>query len=427
MSSVASFPYWELIFKEDGQFSNSGAIERFIAEVREQNVTDLFVFSHGWNNNYSDAVSLYERFFDQVKSVSDRFGFASGVKIGVAGVIWPSILFPDDAPPKNAVGLASIEGGAESDDVFDALRIAFPDKTEILDELGQLLNEHPSDLDSLNRFHDLLKQLAPATSSEEDSAESAIIENSAEKVFDAMASIAPATERQGTAGFGDFFGRLWTGAKEALRVTSYWSMKERAGVVGERGLGPLIGRLSNTRVHLIGHSFGARLVSFSLKGLPGNLAGPTSPVKSLTLLQGAFSHFAFADSLPQDTRRGGALQGMASRVDGPIVVTHSKYDLAVCERYPQASIISGDDTAAFEDIKYRFGAMGADGAQAVSAESVLFKPEGSRYSFEKGRFLNFDGNDLITRGGPPSGAHSDVFYPEIAWMVMLAAGVTNPG
>jgi pimeloyl-ACP methyl ester carboxylesterase len=180
-------------------------------------------------------------------------------------------------------------------------------------------------------------------------------------------------------------------------------------------------------VHLVGHSFGARVVSYALKGMSAAATGPASPVKSLTLIQGAFSHFAFAPKLPHDQSRSGALAGMAVRVDGPILVTHSQHDLAVCDRYPQASIISREDAAAFDELRYRFGGMGADGAQAVDAEAVSFRPAGQGYPMAKGQFLNLNGDDLITRGNPPSGAHSDIFYEEIAWAVMLAAGVVNTG
>ena len=75
-------------------------------------------------------------------------------------------------------------------------------------------------------------------------------------------------------------------------------MKRRAGTVGELGLGPLLGQLARSspevRVHLVGHSLGARLVSFALRGLPDGVR----TVKSVTLLQGAFSHYAFASRLP---------------------------------------------------------------------------------------------------------------------------------
>ena len=115
---------------------------------------------------------------------------------------------------------------------------------------------------------------------------------------------------------------------------------------------------------------------------------------------------------------------MAARVDGPILVTHSRHDLAVTDRYPQASVISRDDAAAFDDeLRYRFGAMGADGAQAVEAAARTFAAVGDPYAFQKGKFLNLNGDELITRGQPPSGAHSDIFYEEIAWAVLQASGV----
>jgi hypothetical protein len=155
------------------------------------------------------------------------------------------------------------------------------------------------------------------------------------------------------------------------------------------------------------------------------MEGGASPVKSVFLLQGAFSHFAFADSLPHAPGRAGALKGMAARVDGPLVVTHSQHDLAVCKRYPQASFISRDDAADFDDAVSRWGAMGSRGAQAVHAGVDAFKPVGQAYAFASGRFLNLDGDHLITRGGPPSGAHSDIIYPEIAWAVLQAARLTR--
>src|SRR5262249_32460313 len=155
----------------------------------------------------------------------------------------------------------------------------------------------------------------------------------------------------------------------------YWQMKKRAGRIGQTGLGPLLGRLAGAqpdlRIHLLGHSFGARLVSFALAGLPDG--GMPSPVKSLFLLQGAFSHFAFAQELPYDPARGGALAGMTARVDGPLVVSFSSFDTAVGDLYPLASIVAGDDASAIPNVLFRWGAMGHDGAQAVDA---LVQPAG---------------------------------------------------
>jgi hypothetical protein len=106
----------------------------------------------------------------------------------------------------------------------------------------------------------------------------------------------------GAQGLPNPFQALWSGGKEVLRSMSYYEMKNRAGVIGQSGLGPLLGSLapagSALRVHLMGHSFGARLVSFALTGLPASAVGAASPVKSLSLIQGAFSHFSFARPTP---------------------------------------------------------------------------------------------------------------------------------
>ncbi len=51
----------------------------------------------------------------------------------------------------------------------------------------------------------------------------------------------------GEAGFGDFLAKAMHGAKEALRQTTYWQMKNRAGTVGRVGLGPTLGRLHQRR------------------------------------------------------------------------------------------------------------------------------------------------------------------------------------
>jgi hypothetical protein len=259
------------------------------------------------------------------------------------------------------------------------------------------------------------------------------------ELFERFAEAAPADQsgggEGGAAGLGDRFARLWDGAKEALRAASYWQMKKRAGVVGKDGLGPLVGRLhaaqASLRIHLIGHSFGARVVSFALAGLPasaggdGAAPGARSPVKSVVLLQGAFSHFAFAGALPHDRNRGGALAGMASRVDGPIAVSHTVHDTAVGKLYALASIASQDDAAALNDLFFRWGAMGGDGAQAVQANGVALGPVGQSYPFGAGAFVNLNGDAVIKDGPPPAGAHGDIFHPQLAWVTLAAAGIAR--
>lgn len=435
--TVAGFPFWELRFDKNAKPVDKTALDTFLREVKDQGLTDLFVFSHGWNNDPATARRLYKGFFGEVRKLLDNAGIAKQrqVKAGTAGVIWPSILLPDEeAAADSGGGAASLEGDESSGDFFTELRKVFvePEQQPILDDLERLLNERKRSNAALQEFKDKLDQLlageAVDPSSEDNLEQRGIVESDdPRELFDALSENEPSEDSEGgAAGVGDVFGRLWDGAKGALRVTTYYQMKARAGKVGKEGLGPLLGRLHqqapDVRIHLLGHSFGARLVSYSLSGLPV-AAGERSPVKSLFLLQGAFSHFTFADALPFDRRRKGDLAGMASRVDGPLLTTHSLLDLAVGKAYPTASIIARQDASAAGDVVSRWGAMGNDGAQAVDAESRPLSRPGTAYPLQDGKWLNLDGNQVIVNGGPPSGSHSDIIHPETAWAALAAAKI----
>ncbi len=429
--------HWEISFDEHGK-AGQAEIGKLLGELPGKDLTDLFVFSHGWNNDHRQARRLYDLYFGQVPGLLASDG-AQGVKAGWLGVVWPSKRWADEPEPTagagggGAAGLGD-GGGAGSPVPSDPLLVEDlkdvfegTERQAALDELARLLEERPEDPAALARFQTLMGELATETDAGpagEDQGELALLEDDPEEVFGRFADAVPQTGDGGAAGIGDTFGRLWNGAKEALRQLTYFEMKKRAGVVGKEGLGPLLGRIHQAdpelRIHLIGHSFGARLVSFALAGLPDPA---DSPVKSLYLLQGAFSHFAFADALPMDRSRGGALKGMAARVDGPLVASFSVHDTAVGKLYPLASLSSRDDAAGLEDRLFRWGGIGHDGAQAVDATVAPLGPVGSSYPFQPGRFVNLDGNAIVNRGGPPSGAHSDIFHPELVWAGLAAAGV----
>jgi hypothetical protein len=437
---IAGRPHWEISFDEDGR-PDQGEADALLAELAGQDLTDLFVFSHGWNNDRGQARRLYQLYFQQLPGLLAQGG-ADDVRVGTLGVVWPSKRWADEPEPTGdggdgggAAGLgdaaapapaAAAGDGALVEDLKDVFK--GDDRRATLDELARLLEERPEDPAALARFQALMGELAADPDAEpagEDQGEQALVTDDPEEVFSRFADAVPETGEGGAAGLGDTFGRLWKGAKEALRQLTYFEMKKRAGVVGKQGLGPLLGRIAQAdpevRVHLIGHSFGARLVSFALAGLPPG----DSPVRSLYLLQGAFSHFAFADALPMDRSRGGALKGMAARVDGPLAASFSVHDTAVGRLYPLASLSSRDDSAGLEDQLFRWGGMGHDGAQAVDATVATLGPVGTAYPFARGRFVNLDGNGIITQGPAPSGAHSDIFHPELVWAGLAAAGLVG--
>lgn len=432
VGQVAGFPYWEMAFDESGQPANPTETGQLLAELPGQALTDLFIMSHGWNNDTQAARNLYAHFFGQIRALIDGGQAPNTAAIGIVGVLWPAMRWADEAPPAQAGGAMAVHVRPSDATLATDLKAMYTDpaQQQALDELARLLATRPRDPAALARFQQLLKPLVAtpdASAAPEDNGDQAMLRDDPQHLFRYFSAVATHPQGGGAMGIGDVFGNLWDGAKEALRAATYWEMKKRAGVVGQVGLGPLIGQLSaaqpNLRIHLVGHSFGARVVSFALSGLPDGATGAASPVRSLFLLQGAFSHFAFASALPFDPSRGGALANMAGRVNGPLIISHTLKDTAVGTLYPMASMLAHDDAAAADDLLFRWSAMGHDGAQAVGAQDVRIGPVGQSYPFAAGQALNLDGNALIVAGGPPSGAHGDIFHPQIAWAALAAAGI----
>jgi pimeloyl-ACP methyl ester carboxylesterase len=407
MVDIPGMPYYEVSFAADGTLVSDGGL----SAGNTAGLTNLFVFSHGWNNSVGSAHRLYEGMFGLLAGLlgDNRSGCAA------VGVVWPSLLFPEDDPhtpsaPSTGAQLAT------------ALAPAFPGKEAALASLGTMLDEQPQDAGQLRAFHATAAGLVttPALAAEDEGPEAiraAVATGQTSAVFGHAAAMTKDSAAPGAGGSGQGLGNpftmLWSGAREVLRSMSYYEMKNRAGVVGRKGLGPLIGRLAADnpalRVHLVGHSFGARLVSYALSGLPDTAVGAASPVKSIALIQGAFSHFAFADPTPCKAVSAGALAGAVGRVGGPLIATFTSADRAVGWWYPT----------------YQWGGMGHDGfQQSPAAETVELKPAGETYAFQDGSFYLLDANKIIRADqSPVSGAHSDIVHPEVAWAILSAAAV----
>ena len=421
MTDIQGLRYYEVDFNADGTLNTSaGNGDGGLAvAVNAGGITDLFVLSHGWNNGVDSARDLYQAMFGLL---AGQLGAHRSTSAAV-GVIWPSLLFPDDDP---ATAPQVPSTGAQ---LADALAPAFPSQQSQVTTIGQLLDQRPQDPNALIEFHDLAKGLVTTPAQGvEDTGEAALMTADTATAFGHAAAMTP--QSAGNAeGIGNPFVGLWNGAREVLRTMSYYEMKNRAGVVGQQGLGPLLAKLSGPggvpRIHLMGHSFGARLVAYSLAGLRQDQTGAASPVKSLTLIQGAFSHFTFGAPLMIDPNRSGALAGVANRVDGPLLATFSGADRAVGWWYPAASMLANQDSESATDLVYRWGAMGHDGYQQNPApDGQVLQVAGKPYGFEVGTFYDLDANAVICANQSAfSGAHSDIRHPEILWAVVSAAGL----
>jgi hypothetical protein len=422
--------YREITFDKDGDV-DAGQRDR----LAESDVTDLVLFAHGWNNSASVAARLYSAFF---APFPELVAGSPAVRLGYVGVVWPSMRFtdepvPDFTPPSAAPALdAGLDQATRN-----ALVELFPGHQKTVERLARLLEEQPESEAAFAEFGVLARKFAEVPPGglesffaddlpqDEQSPPAVLYEDTltlCRKFTLALEETGAVTEKPDVASFsaGGGLRKVWKGAKELLRQTTYYAMKRRAGTVGELGLGPLLGQLARSsphvRVHLVGHSQGARLVSFALRGLPDGVRN----VKSLTLLQGAFSHYAFADSLPHASHRGGVLHSMESRVDGPVVACYSRHDSALGVIYPLASSLAGDDANAV-GLDKRWWAMGHDGIQAVEGAPRLTLEEALRDGIPGSGCVSVDAAAVVRRGGPPSGAHSDICHAELA-RVVLAAG-----
>ncbi|MER7406802.1 serine-threonine protein kinase [Streptomyces sp. NPDC000070] len=426
-------PYWELTFDADGDPAGRPR-DRLLAGVTEREVRDLVVFAHGWNNDRSGATRLYDRFLAPVPRL------APAARIGYVGVLWPAMRFSDEPIPDfpRAVAAEAPRRPVLDKDTRHALLESFPGRAILVEQIARLLEQQPPEEAELEEFGRLVRLLVdvvapgPQALFAADTVAEGVPQSEPEMFAGSSAAaceeFARALAGLETPGPRQGFGlpNPWEGAHELLRQATYYAMKRRAGTVGERGLGRVVGQLAKAapgvRVHLVGHSFGARLVSFALRGLPEGVR----TVKSVTLLQGAFSHYAFAARLPHDARAGGVLQGQQNRIDGPLVCCHSRHDSALGTMYPLASRMAGDSRSVAgldmgRALGAKWGAMGYGGVRAVPGTRAYTLAEALRAKLPASGCVNVDAAAVVRRGGPPAGAHSDILHEELARLV-LAAG-----
>src|SRR6516164_8125893 len=90
-TQIAGLNYYELDFNADGTLNSDGGLPE---AVQAGDIRDVFVLSHGWNNGVDSARSLYQAMFTLLSGmIPERRATSIAV-----GIIWPSVLFPEDDP-----------------------------------------------------------------------------------------------------------------------------------------------------------------------------------------------------------------------------------------------------------------------------------------------------------------------------------------
>ena len=217
-----------------------------------------------------------------------------------------------------------------------------------------------------------------------------------------------------TLGLGSILKGAVTGARAAvarlLNQLTYWEMKKRAGIVGESLSTAILSRLTPRnpiRLHLVGHSFGARLVTAAAD----RLMPPTNvEFRSLTLLQGEFSHNSLAQNISPGV--SGAFPNVVGKPKGVISITHTHNDRACTIAYPLASRLSLDNRLALGDASDPFGAMGANGPQMLPSSAIERHTTSQTFAPKMGLVNTFLADDFIIKT-TDTDAHNNVTNPVV--------------
>ena len=438
MNDIAGIPYVEAQFDKNGGLENENQVSV------PAGVTDLLVMSHGWNNNADAARGLYRKLFENFVAVAQPNDLP-GRSFAIVGVIWPSKEFDELVAASSAPGSAEGSAGLTTahkeslkavEEKLETMKKLFsePAQRQTLDEVKAFLSDIEDKASARKEFVNKIRSLLdPSAANDEDASGTFFKEDGNElmknlKVAEddldeevvgegegsaslplGVGTVQP--PQGGAASLATFLSGFKAAVMNVLNFTTYYEMKARAGNVGKNGVAKLIDKLGPQvdRVHLIGHSFGGRVVTAAAA------SSSTDKIKSMSLLQTAFSHNGFSKSMK------GFFRSVVDqkRVKGPILVTHTKNDKAVGVAYPLASKIVGDATAAFGDEHDKFGGLGRNGAQQMDLGEVvkgqLLAPD-ANYQFQAGKFFNLESSAFIK-------GHGDVTGKEVAHAVRRAVAL----
>ena len=324
LGAGASAPFYIIQFDAEGRVENPQTRQHLIDHVRTRGVTDLYLFSHGWNNDWKSATKSYDDFIAGYGAFRRRQPALGRPYVpALAGVFWPSVtlVFPWESAPRRAGPRRAAELAAIESEIVRELTAVVPrDRVPRLYELIALRRS----LDDAEA-HELATLIAPAYAAEGEELPSEPGPPAADELVAMWTAQAARSARSGAVRAG--IGGLPT-PRDILRAFSVWKMKDRAGVVGARGVAPLAAELLATegvRVHVVGHSFGCKVCLAALCAMPE----PARPAASLLLLQPAVSAKCFAVDA-RDGKPGGYRAALSlRRVAQPILSTFSKYDFAL--------------------------------------------------------------------------------------------------
>lgn len=416
--------HWDIEFTKDGLVHDEHQVTRLLDGLTDTtDTTDLLVLAHGWNNDKAEATTLYDTLITSLEAVGLPES-GPGSRVAVMRVLWPSKKFALEslipgggaasATTANDAALLTALQQLEQDPVLLGADGTDPTRADMVERAKAQIEDLDTSADARRAYVLQIRNLLDPSQAHPDDASQEFLDLDPDTLFQRFTGEVPVLLPTGpggaagnTSGGGAFLGDLLSGAKAAARrianFATYYTMKTRAGAVGRTGVAAVLGRARERHpqlpIHLTGHSFGGRLVTATAAALP-----PSDAPLSLALLQAAFSHNGLAQRF--DGQHDGAFRAVLAehRVNGPVLVTHTKNDLAVGVAYPLASRIAHDNAAALGDHNDPYGGMGRNGAQHTPetdpTEQLLRKvPPTHQYTFVPGKVFNLKADATITDHG----------------------------
>lgn len=434
-----SFAEFDVEFTKDGLVFDETLVQAVLDSA--DRFTDVLIISHGWNNNKEEARQLYDEFVANMTKVLET-NTVQGLErrhIGIVRLYWPSKKF-EDADLIPGGGAASIDAHEDEQTLLAMLdelkrnpvRLgdAEPDpiRETSLNAARDLVPQLKNDAAARRFFVLQLRAILDASQAHPDDGSLEFFTEEPEALFERLQVSVTAPlgrlagggavaldQAGGAAGLKDIFEGVTAAARRLVNYTTYYEMKQRAGIVGRTGVVQLLQRLrdrnNQLRLHLVGHSFGGRLVTAAAHALP-----PGTPAVSISLLQAAYSHNGLAEKF--DGRNDGAFRALITegRASGPVVITYTKNDRAVGIAYPLASRITREQAAHLGDKDDPYGGMGRNGAQhtpELDSSSNALLPVGGQYHFVTGAVYNLNADEFVRN-------HGDVANPQVVYAVLNA-------
>lgn len=310
-------PCYVTHFNKDGSPEDLIRLNRLIEIIQLGGYTDVYTFSHGWNTDKNDAIELYTKWITGYMklrtSLREKIGDESSMNFHskplFIGITWPS---------KWAV-LSDIWSGGSTKNLritdtryYEDPTIDTPVEEFSLEAKDTLINELADDyVNSQDRaeFLELCSQTSELSNQDRERLLKLLL-----PLFASSDDVQPPTPlaSRGLLG-GISLGDLWL-------YGSFWQMRDRAGIVGRNGVHQLlVGILQGSkpiRLHLIGHSFGAKVLLSAVSS--EKLSWPKQKVTSMLLLQPAIVNRVFDST--------GTFRKVLGRTESPVLSTFTKRD-----------------------------------------------------------------------------------------------------